>query len=65
MTSSLGQHRPGPGHHQTEHVGQIVAGIGKQRHRIGGEAEDRLDDDEAEVERDADREGAAEIAVPS
>jgi hypothetical protein len=38
-----------------------VAGIGEQRHRIGENARRRLGDDEADVERDADGEGAAEI----
>src|SRR3546814_1900302 len=41
-------------------VGQIVPGIGEQRDRIGDEAIARLDRDEAEVERDADRERAIE-----
>ena len=56
-----GHHRAGPGDDQPEHVRQIVAGVGQQRHRIGEEAEDRFGDHEPEVERDADREGAAEV----
>ena len=61
---ALGHDRARPGDHQAEHVRQIVAGVGEQRHRIGEEAVNRLDRDEAEVERDADREGAAEIPLP-
>src|SRR3546814_18713010 len=38
----------------------MVPGIGEQRDRIGDEARARLDRDEAEVERDADRELAIE-----
>ena len=38
-----------------------MAGVGEQRHRAGDEPVDRFDDDEAKVERDADREGAAEV----
>src|SRR3546814_3552083 len=49
-----------PGQREPEHVGQIVPGIGEQRDRIGDEAIARLDRDEAEVERDADRERAIE-----
>ena len=52
---------PAQADHQPEHVGQIVAGVGQQRHRIGEEAEHRFGDDEGEVERDPDRERAAEI----
>ena len=48
---------------QPEHVGEIVSGVGDQRHRVGGEAEDDLDGDERDVERDADREGPAEIVA--
>ena len=37
-----------------------MSGVRQQRHRIGEEAIERLDDDEAQIERDADREGAVE-----
>ena len=50
-----------PGGGEAEHVGQIVAGVGEQGHRIGPEAIGGLDRDEAEIEGDADREGPAEI----
>ena len=40
-----------------------MAGVGQQGHRIGAEAEDHLDRDEADVERDPDRERAREIVV--
>ena len=65
---TLRQPQTGPGDGEPEHVGQIVAGIGEQRHRPGGHARQRLDADIGEVERDADGKGAAEIirrmAVP-
>jgi hypothetical protein len=38
-----------------------VSGVGDQRHRIGVEAVDGLNDDESGVEPDADRKGLAEI----
>ena len=50
-------------HHQPEHVGQIMPRVGQQRHRIGREAIDRLDHDEAEIEQDADDEGGAETGT--
>jgi len=37
-----------------------VAGVGKQREGMGGDPIERLGGDEDDVERDADREGAAE-----
>ena len=38
-----------------------MPGVGEQRDRVGDEAVARLNPDEAEVEDDADDEGAAEI----
>src|SRR5207342_192574 len=43
-------------------IGQIVSGIGQQGHGIGAETEDRLDDDETEVQRDADGKSFAEAS---
>ena len=57
-----------PCEQQREDVGQIVPGIGDQRHRSGNPAIGCFDDDECGVENDADQEGVAEIgggmAVP-
>ena len=57
-----GHHRSRPGNHEPEHIRQIVAGVGQQRHRVGKEAVDCLDRKKAEVERDSDGERSAEIA---
>ena len=53
--------RAGPGEHEAEDVAEVVAGIGEQRERIGTPAVERLDDDEGDVDRDADRERAVEV----
>ena len=57
-----GHHRSRPGNNEPEHIRQIVAGVGQQRHRVGEEAVDCLDRKKAEVERDSDGERSAEIA---
>ncbi len=41
-----------------------MPGVGEQRDRVGEDAEHRLGGDEAEVEGDADDEGAPEIGRP-
>jgi len=40
-----------------------VSRIGEQRHRMADEAEDAFNNDEAEIERDRDREDDAELAA--
>ena len=53
--------RRAPCQQQRDHVGEIVNGVGDQRQRVGGVAEDQLGNDERGVERGADRERPAEI----
>ena len=43
----------------SEHVAEVVRGIGDQRQRPGQHAADPLDGDEQRIERDADGKGAA------
>ena len=54
------KHRAAPGDDETEHVAQIVARVGEQRDRVDPQADDRLDDDEHDIEADADPERAVE-----
>src|SRR5206468_2996223 len=56
------QQRRAPGQAEAEHVGQVVAGVGHQRGRVGDEAVHEFDGDEGRVQADRDREGAA-VAV--
>ena len=58
---ALRQRRRAPRQQQPEHVRQIVAGVGQQGDRIGHQPVKGLDRDEAQIEDDADQEGAAEI----
>ena len=51
-----GEHRQ----QQAGHVAQVVARIGEQTHRAVAEADDELDDDEEQVERNAQHEGPVE-----
>ena len=57
---ALGQHARNPGNDQPQHVGEIVPGVGHQRHGIGEHPVDELHRDERQVEADADGEGRAE-----
>ena len=54
------EHRGAPRQTQSQHIAEIVSGVGQQGHGIAHQAIERLDDDEAEIERDADGEGFAE-----
>ena len=58
---ALRQDGSNPCYQQSQHVGQVVSGVGKQRGGIRHKAVSRLDQHESRVQRDADREGAAEI----
>ena len=49
-----------PGDHQAEHVRQVMARVGQQRHRIADEAEHDLGHHEHGVEPDPDGEGPPE-----
>ena len=53
---TLGQRHGDPGHHEAEHVREIVAGIGQQGDRVREYPVGRLDGDEADVQGDADGE---------
>src|SRR4029079_13506432 len=53
----------GPGDDQPEDVRKIVPRVGQQRHGVRDKAIDGFDRDERQVEPDADRKGAAEIAA--
>jgi len=55
-----GQHACNPGNGEPENVGEVVPGVGHQRHGIGEHAVSELDRDEGQVEADADGEGHAE-----
>src|SRR5262249_36222185 len=48
------------GNSEPQHIGEVVPGVGHQRHGIGEHAVDELHRDERQVEADADREGHAE-----
>jgi hypothetical protein len=50
----------GPGGDKAEHVAEIVAGIGQERHRVADDPEHALDDDEAEIECRRQREDRTE-----
>src|ERR1019366_7974546 len=52
------QRRRSPREAETEHVAEIVPGVGEQRDRVRQDPVDDLDDDKREVQPDADREGA-------
>jgi hypothetical protein len=52
--------RTAPGKHQAGHVAEVVAGVGQQRQRVDLPAIKRLDGNEPDVQRDADRERAVE-----
>ena len=56
MRQPEGEHRQ----QQAGHVAQVVARIGEQTHRAVAEADDELDDDEEQVERNAQHEGPVE-----
>ena len=65
VSEALGRRTPGedarePGDAKSKDVAEIVSGVGQQRHGIAHQAVERFDDDEAEIERDADRESFAE-----
>jgi len=50
-----------PGEEEAQHVAEVVPGVRDEGERAGEDAEDRLDDDETGVQRDADREGPAKV----
>ena len=58
------QRATGPGDRQPQYVGEIVARVGQQRHRVGLEAKNDLDRDKAEVEGDSDGESLGEMSLP-
>jgi hypothetical protein len=58
------QHGRAPGQQQSQHVGQVVAGVGHQRRRVGDEAVDEFDRDEQRIDADRQRKGAAMARLP-
>ena len=46
---------------EAERIRQVMSRIGQERDGIADDTEDHLDEDEGDVERDADREGLAEV----
>src|SRR5262249_8019265 len=56
-----GQYARNPGNSEPQHVGEIVPGVGHQRHGIGEHAVAELHRDERQVEADADGEGRAVV----
>jgi hypothetical protein len=55
-----GQDSCNPGNDEAEHIGEVVPGVGDQRHRIGDHAVGELHRDKSQIEADADGEGHAE-----
>jgi len=49
-----------PGNSEPQNIGEVVPGVGDERHGIGQHAVAELHRDERQVEADADREGHAE-----
>jgi hypothetical protein len=49
-----------PRQREAEHVAQAVPRVGDEGHRVRQDPVDDLGDDEAEIQRDADREPSAE-----
>src|SRR5690606_30026514 len=58
---ALCQDRRTPSDKKADHIAEIMPGIGQERGGIGENAVRRLDRDKAEVERDPDGEGAADV----
>src|SRR5438477_7336769 len=58
---ALAEDRGAPGRRESEHVPEIVSGIGEQCERVRDHPVKHLGDDIGRVERHADREGAPEI----
>ena len=51
--TALGQGRRAPGHYQAEHVAEIVAGIGHERSRIGGQTPAEFNEDKNQIGDDS------------